>query len=78
VRVFPFADVEITQMMRRAIHTFGPAAALVFAALVVLALFLILGQVLTPTHQSGGCSGIPLVNGQPAYRCANIPVPPGQ
>jgi len=73
VRVFSFAGVDLlTLMMRRAIHTFGPAAALVFAALVVLALFLI-GQGLSPIHGTVGCNRIPLVNGQPAYRCANIP-----
>jgi hypothetical protein len=72
VRVLSLADVDLTQMMRRALRSFGPAAALLFAALVVFVLF-VLGQGLAPIHGSGGCTGVPLVNGQPAYHC---PTPP--
>jgi hypothetical protein len=72
VRVLSLADVDLTQMMRRALRTFGPAAALLFAGLVAFAL-VVLGPRLAPMHGSGGCTGVPLVNGQPAYRC---PTPP--
>jgi hypothetical protein len=62
--------------MERAIRTFDPAAALLFAGLIVLGIVLgliVLGQSAAPIHGSGGCTGVPLVNGQPAYRC---PTPP--
>jgi hypothetical protein len=60
--------------MKRFLHTLGPALVLLFATLVVLAV-LVLGAVGGPSHGSGGCNRIPLVNGQPAYRCANTPAP---
>lgn len=59
-------------MVSRAVRTFGPAALLLFAALVVLVLFW-LGSAGVSHPRGGGCNYVPLVNGQPAYQC---PTPP--
>jgi len=61
-------------VLDRAIRTFGPAAALLLSALAVLA-FVLLSQGVAGSHRSGGCTGIPIVNGQPAYPCTNTPPP---
>jgi hypothetical protein len=61
--------------MDRFIRTFGPAAALLLAALVAVLVVFVMGQGVGVIHGSGGCNHIPLVNGQPAYPCANLPSP---
>lgn len=46
--------------------------------LIVIVLFLMLGAGLGGvgvTHHGYGCSGVPLVNGQPAYTCGPTPPP---
>lgn len=42
----------------------------IVAALAVILILATIGAILVAqTHRTGGCNNVPLVNGQPAYRC---------
>jgi hypothetical protein len=53
-------------------RNFGLAGVLVLAAVVFFAVAMLFMGVVT-FHGSGGCNYIPIVNGQPAYKCPGMP-----
>jgi hypothetical protein len=62
------AWTQLLSVMRN----FGLAGVLVLAAVVVFAVAMLFMGVVT-FHGSGGCNYIPIVNGQPAYKCPGMP-----
>jgi len=50
----------------------GIAGVLVLGAVVFFAVLVLFARGV-PYHRSGGCNYIPIVNGQPAYKCPGMP-----
>jgi hypothetical protein len=53
-------------------RNFGLAGVLLLGAVVFFAVVMLFMGVVT-YHRSGGCNYIPIVNGQPAYKCPGMP-----